>query len=703
MPQWIGVFEEDFPDIVRMARHCSYYPEFEEQLRNYVYEVAYGFYGNSWDRALPITDYPVYSAAKRIFRTFQTEGQQLLNKASGEVVDCRTFEWLWQALRGNTEGIETDFLIEIYHLFKQLYLTSLPEYSKEEVQRFIHRWHTGMEDHIFYERLGNRMLIIARLVEKIENRQTANSPYRFEEGMSYREKQELVNQWWYDFRFQLAMAIRNAGELNRFLGHSLSAKTMEILYEAERKKIPFFITPYYLSLLSSKKGGYDDRAIRCYVIYSRELVEKFGSIKAWEKEDTVEPGKPNAAGWLLPNTRNIHRRYPEVAIFIPDTRGRACGGLCALCQRMYNFQQGYLNFDLDKLLPEKGWEERLEELMAYFEQDSQLRDILITGGDALMSRNETLKKVLEAVVRMAGQKREANKLRPEGEKYAEIQRIRLGSRLLVYLPFRIDEELIRILRTIREEGSAVGISRFILQTHFESPLEVTVEVRSAVQKVLNAGWLVTNQLVYTAAASRRGHTACLRQVLNRIGVIPYYTFTVKGFEENQALYAPVCRSVQEQQEEKSAGRIQENQEKEFLTLAADPAGLREALGRFLNRHDLPFIATDRNVMNLPGIGKSMSFSTVGVTREGKRILCFSLDMTRPHSPAVNPGERIYVVENKSVAAYLRQLEKIGENPEDYQTLWYYNEGRTERRCKVFEYPVQNKGVTDKYTHLYREE
>ena len=81
------------------------------------------------------------------------------------------------------------------------------------------------------------------------------------------------------------------------------------------------MTPYYLSLLSIRVDGYDDSTIRSYVIYSEELVENFGQIRAWEKEDVVEPGKPNAAGWLLPNATNIHRRYPEVAIFYPGFDG----------------------------------------------------------------------------------------------------------------------------------------------------------------------------------------------------------------------------------------------------------------------------------------------------------------------------------------------------------------------------------------------
>ena len=104
----------------------------------------------------------------------------------------------------------------------------------------------------------------------------------------------------------------------------------------------------------------------------------------------VEAGKPNAAGWLVPDGHNIHRRYPEVAILIPDSMGRACGGLCASCQRMYDFQSERLNFNFEELKPKESWDKRLRKLMEYFENDTQLRDILITGGDALMSQKQDI-------------------------------------------------------------------------------------------------------------------------------------------------------------------------------------------------------------------------------------------------------------------------------------------------------------------------
>ena len=82
----------------------------------------------------------------------------------------------------------------------------------------------------------------------------------------------------------------------------------------------------------------------------------------------------------------------------------------------------------------------------------------------------------------------------------------------------------------------------------------------------------------------------------------------------------------------------------------------------MRKHHLPFLATDRSVLNLPAIGKSMTFQLVGLTEEGKRILRFEHDGTRHHSPIIDQMGQIYIVENKSLAAYLRQLSKMGGRP-----------------------------------------
>ena len=654
-------------------------------------------------------------AREQIRLLLQYDGQDVHELSTGQDISVQTIRLLYQFLTEKLENIEmpTDLFVELFQLFKRLQGENVPSPSPQRIKSRNDRWDTGLDEEVREMRDENKERMLHLLIQKIENRKSKPSVrFHFEEGMSYEEKYQLVSKWWGDFRFHLSMAVKSPAELNRFLGNSLSSETMYLLNRARKKGMPFFATPYYLSLLNVTGYGYNDEAIRSYILYSPRLVETYGNIRAWEKEDIVEAGKPNAAGWLLPDGHNIHRRYPEVAILIPDTMGRACGGLCASCQRMYDFQSERLNFEFETLRPKESWDSKLRRLMTYFEQDTQLRDILITGGDALMSQNKTLKNILEAVYRMAVRKQRANLERPEGEKYAELQRVRLGSRLLAYLPMRINDELVDILREFKEKASAVGVKQFIIQTHFQTPLEVTPETKEAIRKILSAGWIITNQLVYTVAASRRGHTTRLRQVLNSLGVVCYYTFSVKGFNENYAVFAPNSRSMQEQQEEKIYGQMTPEQAEELYKILETKvsAGINEEktkedadtakqIRRFMRKHHLPFLATDRSVLNLPAIGKSMTFQLVGLTEEGKRILRFEHDGTRHHSPIIDQMGQIYIVENKSLAAYLRQLSKMGEDPEDYASIWSYTKGETEPRFSLYEYPDFPFRITDKMSNL----
>ena len=640
------------------------------------------------------------AVAKRILLLIEHDGMMVSELSTGEEMPVRTITCLWQFLAGKLEeDVSPDFFIDLYRQFELLEKPEEIVPDRSLVKRQMNRWPTGLDEEVMAIRHSNKERIIAGLIRKIERRHAPTSRFQFTEGMSYAEKYVKVQEWWNTGRFHLAMAFKSPTELNYFLGGSLSAGTMDLLARARKKGMPFFVTPYYLSLLNTNTSGYDDAAIRSYILYSEELVDTYGRIKAWEKEDIVVAGQPNAAGWLLPEGHNIHRRYPEVAILIPDSMGRACGGLCASCQRMYDFQSERLNFDFESLKPKETWDKKLRRLMRYFEEDAQLRDILITGGDALMSQNATLRNILDAVYKMAVRKRKANESRPEGEKYAELQRVRLGSRLLAYLPLRITDELVGILRSFKDKASRVGVTQFIIQTHFQSPLEVTPEAKKAIEAILSAGWIITNQLVYTVAASRRGHTAKLRQTLNAMGVVCYYTFSVKGFHENYAVFAPNSRSLQEQQEEKVFGLIPKEKQKELYRLIRYERPLGKKLSGFLKENRLLFAATDRSVLNLPAIGKSMTFQMVGLTTEGKRILKFDHDTGRRHSPIIDRMGEVYIVENKSVAAYLRQLQDMGEDVREYISIWNYSEGGTEPRFSIYEYPDYPFDVTEKMTNL----
>ena len=696
------IYTQEMPELVEMAAVSPTVEDFKAGLLKHLDSCG-------------VVNEVAEEAREQIRLLLQYDGQDVHELSTGQDISVQTIRLLYQFLTEKLENIEmpTDLFIELFQLFKRLQGESVPLPSPQRIKSRNDRWDTGLDEEVREMRDENKERMLHLLIQKIENRKSKPSVrFHFEEGMSYEEKYQLVSKWWGDFRFHLSMAVKSPAELNRFLGNSLSSETMYLLNRARKKGMPFFATPYYLSLLNVTGYGYNDEAIRSYILYSPRLVETYGNIRAWEKEDIVEAGKPNAAGWLLPDGHNIHRRYPEVAILIPDTMGRACGGLCASCQRMYDFQSERLNFEFETLRPKESWDSKLRRLMTYFEQDTQLRDILITGGDALMSQNKTLRNILEAVYRMAVRKQRANLERPEGEKYAELQRVRLGSRLLAYLPMRINDELVDILREFKEKASAVGVKQFIIQTHFQTPLEVTPETKEAIRKILSAGWIITNQLVYTVAASRRGHTTRLRQVLNSLGVVCYYTFSVKGFNENYAVFAPNSRSMQEQQEEKIYGQMTPEQAEELYKILETKvsAGINEEkpkedadtakqIRRFMRKHHLPFLATDRSVLNLPAIGKSMTFQLVGLTEEGKRILRFEHDGTRHHSPIIDQMGQIYIVENKSLAAYLRQLSKMGEDPEDYASIWSYTKGETEPRFSLYEYPDFPFRITDKMSNL----
>lgn len=158
--------------------------------------------------------------------------------------------------------------------------------------------------------------------------------------------------------------------------------------------------------------------------------------------------------------------------------------------------------------------------------------------------------------------------------------------------------------------------------------------------------MITNQQVFTVATSRRGHSAALRRMLNRAGILSYYTFSVKGFAENRALAVPNCRLMQEMQEEKIYGQLTAEVTDMLRKIAQSPENIVNDLDWLLDSCRLPFVATDRNVMNLPGIGKSMTFTTVAVLPDGRRVLYFTFDNGRFIVLSL-PGWKAYISQKVS--------------------------------------------------------
>jgi lysine 2,3-aminomutase len=651
-------------------------------------------------KSLQWSDY----AAIRLLDYIDNAGHEFKDlNLRGEIAVSNPIKLIWLAVTYGTGGAKPFFFEDMLHLFRQFAGKNkrfIP--SKDTVQQWMDRYPSGLDPRIIKLREENRDRIISIILKKIDKGEITDSKYYFEPDLSYEQKFLKALKWWEESAFHLRFAIRSPDLLNELLGNSLDPDTMKILYEAEKANIPFFVNPYYLSLLHVRVPYFAigaDLPIRDYVLYSKQLIDEFGHIVAWEKEDIIEPGKPNAAGWLLPSQHNVHRRYPEVAILIPETVGRACGGLCTSCQRMFDFQNGHLNFNLEKLRPKETWPEKLRRLMDYFENDSQLRDILITGGDALMSGDISIKKILDAIYEMAFRKKKANKKRENNEKYAELVRVRLGTRMPVYLPQRITDDLAKILAEFKKKSSKIGVKQFIIQTHFESPMEITPEARDAIKKLITSGWTITNQHVFTTASSRRGHNSKLRQVLNEIGVLPYYTFSVKGYMENYHNFAPNARAVQEQIEEKIIGKIPKSKYDTISKFPFEAEMMIDNIEKLRKEKNLPFIATDRNVLNLPGVGKSLTYRVIGITRYGRRILEFDHDSTRIHSPIIHKMGKVVIIESKSISEYLQQLESMGEDITEYEGLFGYSIGETENRMPVFEYPEYEFKLTKEITNL----
>ena len=215
-----------------------------------------------------------------------------------------------------------------------------------------------------------------------------------------------------------------------------------------------------------------------------------------------------------------------------------------------------------------------------------------------------------------------------------IRHIRIGTRVLVTMPMRVTDELAELLGSTIEPGKR----ELAVVTHVESSYEVTPELASAVDRLRRHGVHVYNQQVFTVETSRRFQTVANRIALKRVGIDPYYTFYAKGKDEHRDLLVPIARLVQERKEE---------------------ARLLPGIFR-----------TDEPVFNVPGLGKNhlraaQDRELIGIRPDGRRIYLF-----HPWEKGIIPVEP-WVYADVSISEYLRRMEERGEDPADYESIWYY--------------------------------
>ncbi len=202
----------------------------------------------------------------------------------GEIAVSNPIRLIWLSVIKGTGGAKPDFFIDMIQLFRQLRGESkqiIPE--RDTVEKWMEKYPSGLDPRIIELRRENKERIINLLIKKIDSGEIKSHQYNFEKRLSHQEKQKIVREWWNEYKFHLIFAFRSPDLLNEMLGHSLDPDTMKILYDAEKSGIPFFVNPYYLSLLHVRVPYFAigaDLAIRHYIVYSRQLVDEFGNIGA---------------------------------------------------------------------------------------------------------------------------------------------------------------------------------------------------------------------------------------------------------------------------------------------------------------------------------------------------------------------------------------------------------------------------------------
>ena len=289
---------------------------------------------------------------------------------------------------------------------------------------------------------------------------------------------------WNNWKWQFRNRITSVEGLARLLPLSNEAKA-EI--ELVTQRYPLAITPYYLSLINP-----DDPADPIWKQSVPSLPEiTMGSMgledPLGEKEDSVVPG--------------LVHRYPDRALMVLTD---ICPMLCRHCTRKREWRHG-------------GWvrtDAEIEAMLDYLRRNTQVRDVLLSGGDPLTLSTRHLESVIARV---------------RAIEHVEI--IRIGSRYPVVLPQRIDAELCDML-------SKYG--PIWLNTHFNHPREITPEAAAACQRLLRAGVPVNNQTVLLRGINDSVATITeLCHGLLKARVRPYYLFQCDEVQGTEHLRTPV--------------------------------------------------------------------------------------------------------------------------------------------------------------------
>ena len=250
---------------------------------------------------------------------------------------------------------------------------------------------------------------------------------------------EVTDEQWNDWKWQVKNRIETLDQLKKYI--ELTKEEEDGIRES-LKTLRMAITPYYLSLIDKNNPHCPIR--KQSVPSALELHKSAADLEDPLHEDSDSP------------VPGLTHRYPDRVLFLITDQ---CSMYCRHCTRRRFAGQH------DCASPT----ERIDRCIDYIAKTPQVRDVLLSGGDALLVSDDRLEYII-------------SKLRA----IPHVEIIRIGSRTPVVLPQRITPELVNMLKKYHP---------IWLNTHFNHPNEVTEESKAACARLADAGIPLGNQTV----------------------------------------------------------------------------------------------------------------------------------------------------------------------------------------------------------------
>lgn len=299
----------------------------------------------------------------------------------------------------------------------------------------------------------------------------------------------VTERQWNDWRWQSQNRIRKLEQFERLL--VLSDDERQAL-SGNGAMLPVGVTPYYMSLLDA-----DDpqQPLRKTVVPTLGEYERGPG----EADDPLgEEGHSPVPGLI--------HRYPDRVLLLPLD---FCSTYCRYCTRSRVVGHG-------EIVPN---ERRLEAIFHYLEDATQVRDVLISGGDPLALSDEKLNWILSRL-----------------RSIPHIEFIRIGTKMPAVLPQRITGDLVRILRKYHP---------LWMSLHFLHPDECTAESKLACERLADAGIPLGSQTVLLRGVNDSVET--MKQLVHRLllmRVRPYYLYQCDPISGSAHFRTPVSKGLE---------------------------------------------------------------------------------------------------------------------------------------------------------------